>query len=129
MQFTQAHLSITGLSKSVLCRVPNKGKGKKFYLTFNDGPNPQLTPWVAEQLKSAGGLKATFFCIGDYAMQYPEILKMLKEEGHEVAPHSQSHESGWSTPQKYYFRSFLECENILGTTAYFRPPYGRITPN
>ena len=81
MQFTQAHLSITGLSKSVLCRVPNKGKSKKVYLTFNDGPNPQLTPWVAEQLKSAGGLKATFFCVGDHAEQHPEIVKMLKDEG------------------------------------------------
>ena len=56
-------------------------------------------------------------------------MKLLKEEGHEVANHSQGHENGWSTPQKSYFRSFLECENTLGKTSHFRPPYGRITRN
>lgn len=129
MQFSQKHLSVTGLSKSVLCRVPSKGKQKKVYLTFNDGPNPQITPWVAEQLKEAGGVKATFFCVGEHAEEHPELVKLLKEEGHEVANHSQGHESGWATPQKLYFRSFLECENTLGKTAHFRPPYGRITRN
>ena len=99
------------------------------YLTFNDGPNPQITPWVAEQLKEAGGVKATFFCVGEHAEQHPELVKLLKEEGHEVANHSQGHENGWSTPQKSYFRSFLECENTLGKTSHFRPPYGRITRN
>jgi len=129
MQFSQTHLSVTGLSKSVLCRIPSKGKQKKVYLTFNDGPNPQITPWVAEQLKEAGGVKATFFCVGEHAEQHPELVKLLKEEGHEVANHSQGHENGWSTPQKSYFRSFLECENTLGKTSHFRPPYGRITRN
>ena len=127
MQFSQAHLSITGLSKQVLCRVPSKGKQKQVYLTFNDGPNPQITPWVADQLKAAGGVKATFFCVGEHAEQHPDLVKMLKAEGHEVANHSHGHESGWSTPQKSYFRSFLECENALGSTSHFRPPYGRIT--
>ena len=129
MQFSKTHLSISGLSKSVLCRVPSKGKQKKVYLTFNDGPNPQITPWVAEQMKEAGNLKATFFCIGEHAEQYPEILKMLKKDGHEVANHSHGHESGWSTSQQSYYRSFLECEKTLGKTDHFRPPYGRITPN
>ena len=129
MQLSQTHLSVTGLSKSVLCRVPSKGKQKKVYLTFNDGPNPQITPWVADQLKEAGGIKATFFCVGEHAEQHPELVKLLKDEGHEVANHSQGHESGWTTPQKSYFRSFLECENTLGKTSHFRPPYGRITRN
>ena len=129
MQFSKTHLSISGLSKSVLCRVPSKGKQKKVYLTFNDGPNPQITPWVAKQLKEAGSMKATFFCVGEHAEQYPEILKMLKKDGHEVANHSHGHESGWSTSQQSYYRSFLECEKTLGKTDHFRPPYGRITPN
>ena len=129
MQFSQPHLSVTGLTKSVLCRVSSKVKQKKVYLTFNDGPNQQITPWVAEKLKEAGGVKATFFCVGENAEKHPELLKLLKEEGHEVANHSQGHESGWATPQKSYFRSFLECENTLGKTSHFRPPYGRITRN
>ena len=129
MQFSKTHLTATGLSKSVLYRIPTTGKEKKVYLTFNDGPNPQITPWVAEQLKDAGGIKATFFCLGEHAEQHPELVNMLKEQGHEVANHSHGHESGWSTPQKSYYRSFLECENALGKTSHFRPPYGRITPN
>ena len=88
-----------------------------------------MTPWVVEQLKKAGGLKATFFCIGENAEQYPELVKLLKSEGHEIANHSHRHESGWSTSKKSYFRSFLECENTLGKTSHFRPPYGRITPH
>ena len=122
-------MSISGISKSVLYRIPSKGKQKKVYLTFNDGPNPQITPWVAEQLKEAGSMKATFFCVGEHAEQYPEIVKMLKEDGHEMANHSHGHESGWSTSQSSYYRSFLECEKTLGKTDHFRPPYGRITPN
>jgi len=129
MQFSKTHLSISGLSKSVLCRLPSKGKQKKVYLTFNDGPNPQITTWVAEQMKKAGNLKATFFCVGEHAEQHPEIVKMLKDNGHEVANHSHGHESGWSTSQQSYYRSFLECEKTLGKTDHFRPPYGRITPN
>lgn len=129
MQFSKTHLTATGLSKSVLYRIPTTGKEKKVYLTFNDGPNPQITPWVAEQLKDAGGIKATFFCLGEHAEQHPELVNMLKDQGHEIANHSHGHESGWSTPQKSYYRSFLECENVLGKTSHFRPPYGRITPN
>ena len=68
MQFSQTHLSVKGLTKSVLCRVSSKGKQKKVYLTFNDGPNQQITPWVAEKLKEAGGIKATFFCVGENAV-------------------------------------------------------------
>ena len=129
MQFSKTHLSTSGISKSVLYRIPSNGKQKKVYLTFNDGPNPHITPWVAEQLKEAGSMKATFFCVGEHAEQYPEIVKMLKEDGHEVANHSHGHESGWSTSQQSYYRSFLECEKTLGKTDHFRPPYGRITPN
>ena len=129
MQFSKTHLSRSGLSQSVLCRIPSKGNQKKVYLTFNDGPNPQITPWVAEQMKEAGNLKATFFCVGEHAEQHPEVVKMLKDDGHEVANHSHGHESGWSTSQQSYYRSFLECEKTLGKTDHFRPPYGRITPN
>lgn len=114
--------------KSVLWRVPNKGNEKKVYLTFNDGPHPQLTPWVIDRLKEAGDLKATFFCVGEEAIKHPEVVQLLKDEGHEIANHSQAHESGWAISRKSYLRSFLECEKALGKTTYFRPPYGRITP-
>ena len=121
-------LSVHNMVKSVLWRVPPIGASKNVYLTFDDGPHPHLTPWVMEQLKEAGDLKATFFCVGEQAAKHPEIVRDLREAGHEVANHSQGHESGWSTPRKSYLRSYLECEEELGTTARFRPPYGRITP-
>jgi len=117
------------IEKSVLWRVPSQGHKKKVYLTFDDGPHPHLTPWVMEQLKEAGDLKATFFCVGENALEHPDLLQQIRDAGHEVANHSNSHESGWSTSSKSYLRSFLECENALGHTNKFRPPYGRITPN
>jgi peptidoglycan/xylan/chitin deacetylase (PgdA/CDA1 family) len=96
--------------KSVLWRVPNEGSEKKVYLTFNDGPHPHLTPWVIDRLKEAGDLKATFFCVGAEAIKHPEVVRLLKDEGHELANHSQGHESGWAISRKSYFRSFLQCE-------------------
>jgi peptidoglycan/xylan/chitin deacetylase (PgdA/CDA1 family) len=81
-----------------------------------------------EQLKEAGDLKATFFCVGEQAARHPEMIDDLRAAGHEVANHSHGHESGWSTPRASYLRSYLQCEEELGSTTRFRPPYGRITP-
>lgn len=115
--------------KSVLWRVPPTGSKKAVYLTFDDGPHPYLTTWVLDQLKEHGDIKATFFCVGEQAAKHPEIVQKLRSAGHEVANHSQAHESGWSTSRKSYLRSYLECEEELGQTRRFRPPFGRITPN
>ena len=125
---TRTPLTINKMVKSAFWRVPSSGNDKNVYLTFNDGPHPQMTPWVMARLKEAGDMKATFFCDGDQGINHPEVLEDLKREGHEIANHSQGHESGWSTSRKSYFRSYLECENTLGMTKRFRPPYGRITP-
>ena len=120
--------SIHNMVKSVLWRVPSRDTKKNVYLTFDDGPHPHLTPWVMERLKEAGDLRATFFCVGKQAAKHPEIVQKLRFAGHEIANHSQGHESGWSTSRKSYLRSYLECEEELGSTRRFRPPYGRITP-
>jgi peptidoglycan/xylan/chitin deacetylase (PgdA/CDA1 family) len=128
MLISHRPISLNKLVKSVLWRVPAKGQKKKVYLTFDDGPHPYLTPWVMAQLKDAGNFKATFFCVGENALEHPDLLQQLRDEGHEVANHSNSHESGWSTSIKSYLRSFLKCEHALGNTNKFRPPYGRITP-
>jgi peptidoglycan-N-acetylglucosamine deacetylase len=128
MIMSRTPLSIHHMVKSVLWRVPSIDSSKNVYLTFDDGPHPHLTPWVMEQLKEAGDLKATFFCVGEQAASHPEIIRDLRTAGHEVANHSQGHESGWSTSRKSYLRSYLKCEEELGATTRFRPPYGRITP-
>jgi peptidoglycan-N-acetylglucosamine deacetylase len=129
MYITRTPQTVQSMVKSVLWRVPSNGTKKEVFLTFDDGPHPHLTPWVIEQLKEHGDLKATFFCVGNQAAKHPEIVKSIRSAGHEVANHSQGHESGWSTSNKSYLRSYLACEEELGVTSRFRPPYGRITPN
>ena len=71
-------------------------------------------------------MKATFFCVGDQ-LKHPEVLEDLKREGHEIANTAKVMKVV-GLLQKSYFRSYLECENTLGMTKRFRPPYGRITP-
>lgn len=99
-------------------------KEKVMYLTFDDGPIPEVTPEVLDVLKTHKA-KATFFCVGSNAEQYPEILERLAAEGHSIGNHTFSHTNGWSSSQFAYLRDYQRCQEILGTSL-FRPPYGRI---
>ncbi|WP_029035785.1 polysaccharide deacetylase family protein [Salinimicrobium terrae] len=107
---------------------------KVLYLTFDDGPVPQVTPWVLEQLGKYNA-KATFFCIGENVERYPEIFRQVIKEGHVVGNHTYSHLNGWKTSVEEYIQNSLQAretmENELpqGTefkNPLFRPPYGRI---
>ena len=89
MYMTRTPQTVHSMVKSVLWRVPSSGTKKEVFLTFDDGPHPQLTPWVIEQLKEHGDLKATFFCVGNQSAKHPDIIKNLRYAGHEVANHSQ----------------------------------------
>lgn len=100
---------------------------KLLYLTFDDGPIPEVTPWVLDTLK-AHDAKATFFCIGGNVERHPEIFDRLKAEGHAVGNHTYSHISGWDTSRFAYLKDSLRCQRLTGTDL-FRPPYGRITLN
>src|SRR5690606_25669709 len=71
------------------------GKEPNIYLTFDDGPIPEVTPWVLDTLR-AYDAKATFFCVGDNVRKYPEIFDALVREGHTVGNHTHNHLSGWS---------------------------------
>ncbi|MGJ8661179.1 MAG: polysaccharide deacetylase family protein [Bacteroidota bacterium] len=95
------------------------------YLTFDDGPNPILTPWILDVLK-AKNIKATFFCVGENIKKYPELFNRLKLEGHQIANHSMGHEKGTKTKWKAYKKSIEDTEKLVGNNL-FRPPYGRIT--
>ena len=95
------------------------------HLTFDDGPIPEVTPWVLDRLAEHGA-QATFFCIGRNAAHNPEILERIRREGHAVGNHTWDHANGWKTADLSYFRSVLECDRIVHSTL-FRPPYGRIT--
>lgn len=106
---------------------------KAIYLTFDDGPIPEVTPWVLEQL-SKYQAKATFFCIGDNIQKYPEVYRKIIEEGHGTCNHSYNHLNGWRTSSEEYIRNVIQAqeemenfeENSLPQKL-FRPPYGRIT--
>ena len=97
---------------------------KELFLTFDDGPIPEVTPWVLQVLRSYGA-KATFFCIGKNIEEHRWIYDMIQKEGHSVGNHTYDHLNGWrSTPWAYY-RSVLACSKLTGSDL-FRPPYGRI---
>jgi len=101
------------------------GTGRSVYLTFDDGPTPEVTPWVLDTL-AAYDARATFFCIGRNAQVNPDLLARIRKEGHAVGNHTHGHPSGWNTPTKAYLRDVLLCQAITGTKL-FRPPYGRIS--
>ncbi len=100
--------------------------GREVYLTFDDGPEPQVTPWVLDRLARAGA-RASFFCIGRNAARHPAIMQRTRAEGHAIGNHTWDHANGWRTGHIAYLRQVLRCQPLTGTTL-FRPPYGRITP-
>lgn len=94
------------------------------YLTFDDGPIPEVTPEVLRILAEYNA-KATFFCIGDNVEKHPDVYKQVLDEGHAVGNHTQNHLSGWKTEDYAYFRNTLQSAQHIDSDL-FRPPYGRI---
>lgn len=97
---------------------------KAIYLTFDDGPIPDVTEFVLKTLKDQE-VKATFFCIGDNIRKHPHIFKQLLDEGHKVGNHTYNHLKGWKTDDATYLENFEQCQKLTGSNL-FRPPYGRI---
>lgn len=98
---------------------------KELYLTFDDGPHPEATPFVLKELKKHHAL-ATFFCIGKNVMAYPEIYKQILAEGHSAGNHTHNHLNGWKTTDDVYLKDVAEASAYIDSNL-FRPPYGRIT--
>ncbi|MBV7531715.1 polysaccharide deacetylase family protein [Chitinophaga sp. sic0106] len=96
------------------------------YLTFDDGPHPEATPFVLDQLKKYEA-KATFFCIGKNVIEQPAIYQRILEEGHSVGNHTHNHLNGWKTGTDKYIENVLLAREYIQSDL-FRPPYGRITP-
>ena len=95
------------------------------YLTFDDGPIPELTPWVLDTLAQYNA-KATFFCVGENIKKHPNITKQNIKEGHTIGNHKFNHLNGWKTLTHVYLNNFQEFENEALHTNLFRPPYGKI---
>lgn len=132
-------------------------KSNSVYLTFDDGPIPQVTPWVLAELKKHQA-KATFFCIGENIQKHPEIFKQILSEGHAIGNHTFNHLNGWKTETSEYVENVEKAErqmledgrqkteeglqktsistssainnrksSIVNHKSLFRPPFGKIT--
>jgi peptidoglycan/xylan/chitin deacetylase (PgdA/CDA1 family) len=99
---------------------------KEIYLTFDDGPTPEITDWILDRLKEYNA-KATFFCIGKNVVEEPEIYRRILAENHQTGNHTHTHKNGAKTDLKSYINNILEAEKQLeNPSKLFRPPYGRI---
>ena len=99
---------------------------KKLWLTFDDGPQPEVTPWILAVLKEVG-IKATFFLVGEQMEKFPELVNAIKEDGHLIANHSYSHKNGWFTANKTYLQDVEKCQKLMPMNRLFRPPYGKLS--
>ncbi|WP_406824005.1 polysaccharide deacetylase family protein [Pedobacter sp. KACC 23697] len=103
----------------------NKSRTEKvIYLTFDDGPIPNVTDFVLKTLKVFNA-KATFFCIGDNIVKHPEVFERVKTDGHAIGNHTFNHLKGWTTDDETYLENMLKCQELTQSNL-FRPPYGRI---
>ena len=110
---------------------------KVLYLTFDDGPTPEITEFVLETLQQYKAM-ATFFCIGANIQKYPKLFKHVVTGGHSVGNHTQNHVKGWQTKLNEYLREVEQAQTMIKYTKsqthppnlnskLFRPPYGQIT--
>ncbi|MGB0402444.1 MAG: polysaccharide deacetylase family protein [Salibacteraceae bacterium] len=97
---------------------------KVIYLTFDDGPHPEITKWVLKELRKYKA-KATFFCVGENLHNNPEFVDLYESEGHTIGNHTYNHLNGWKTPQKDYLVNVDKFQDVFSSKL-FRPPYGKI---
>lgn len=110
--------------KSVLWR--ENSKEKSIYLTFDDGPIPEVTPKVLDILDNFG-VKATFFCVGNNVQKNPETYKEVIRRGHSIGNHTFNHIKGYSFSANEYIKNTQKASEYIESKL-FRPPHGQITP-
>ncbi|MBN2519057.1 MAG: polysaccharide deacetylase family protein [Bacteroidales bacterium] len=119
-------MEIPGFVKSVYSDAiwnivtPNK----ELYITFDDGPNPELTPEILNILKQFNA-KATFFCVGENVQKYPDTYNLVIKDGHKTGNHTFNHLKGWRTKINDYLNN-VELASRYIQSNLFRPPYGRL---
>ncbi|MEM9887728.1 MAG: polysaccharide deacetylase family protein [Bacteroidota bacterium] len=114
---------IQQLFPNYLWRIPTQEK--LLYLSFDDGPIPEVTPWVLDTLR-AYRAKATFFCVGDNICKHPDIFERLQQEKHSVGNHTFHHLDGWKTSTSNYLYDVEHCSDFTEQSTLFRPPYGHL---
>lgn len=111
---------------------------KVIYLTFDDGPTPEITNWTLNVLKTYHA-KATFFCIGSNIKKYPNIFQNILNHGHAVGNHTLNHVKGWTTNSQIYLNEVASTQQLIDQVVLntanknsaqsanlFRPPFGKI---
>lgn len=121
---------IKALFPKYVWSIPNTEK--KVWLTFDDGPIPEITEWVLSELEKFHA-KATFFCIGDNIHKHPEVFKKIIASGHAIGNHTFNHLQGWKTQTSDYIENVEKCalemtQHENTNSKLFRPPYGKIKP-
>lgn len=112
----------------VLSKIYPKGLFRKnpeehaVYLTFDDGPIPEVTPWILELLDKHG-IKATFFVVGNNVQKHPEIFKMITDRGHRIGNHTFNHVRSMRMRTPDFIDNVKKCDKYF-TTRLFRPPHG-----
>ena len=122
-------LLVPWLFPSLLYRIPMEKP--TVYLSFDDGPNPDTTPWLLHFLKQEQ-IPANFFCVGKNIEKYPGLFLQILDEKHKVGNHTYNHLNSWKTKADVYMNDVYKTQALLTkygqTSKLFRPPYGRFTP-
>jgi len=123
MYFIKTPFWLRLIYRSCIWRKPTEDK--VLFLSFDDGPHPEATPFVLEQLASFNA-KASFFCIGKNVQLFSEIYAAIITAGHTVGNHTQNHMNGWENKTDHYIADIQEASKSIHSNL-FRPPYGRIS--
>ena len=97
---------------------------EEIFITFDDGPHPEISPEVLTILDKFGA-KATFFCVGHNVEKFPDTYREIISNGHQVGNHTFNHLKGWETSDNVYFENVKKCRQLVDSKL-FRPPHGRI---
>lgn len=100
---------------------------KKIYLSFDDGPIPEVTPWVLDVLDRYG-IKATFFCVGENVHNHPEVYEEILRRGHRTGNHSYNHVQGLKMADRRYYDNIEQAARVIHSPLY-RPPHGIVRPS
>ena len=110
------------LFPEAIWRIKHRSREKTVVLTFDDGPIPEVTPWVLDLLDSYG-IKATFFMVGDNVRRHPELYAEVRRRGHNVGNHTMHHLQGMKVRSVRYLRDISEADALIDSPL-FRPPHG-----
>jgi peptidoglycan/xylan/chitin deacetylase (PgdA/CDA1 family) len=121
MFIEQPPLAYRLLFPEALWRIKHKGR-RVVYLTFDDGPVPEVTPWVLDLLDTHG-IKGTFFLVGDNVRRSPHLFDEIRRRGHSWGNHTMHHLQGMKVPTMRYMRDLTEADQLIGSPL-FRPPHG-----